>query len=431
MSRYEINEKGDRIKQSIVLTFCFLVLLSSLFYGIPLLLKKDESEKKQSFSACSLSARETANLLHAEEIEAEFALNDYLFYGETLSLFEKTYSLENRDDIVGRNLILVNLCSKESILAPSYYLVTSEIDNRIPLETLENGFYAISVAYNMKTYRAYSTDVKKEVFYTVRRNGEMKKITLIADAALLGPEEKNRLERNWYYLKVEDATDQEEIYDIVLDPAYHYDGGDSLEIGPTINGINKTAETLEMAKRVKEKLEEKGLRVLISRNDEEKVLAYGINGRLHRAYQSKAKYLIELQLSSAKSERIKGCVIDYSGFSSNRLASVILRHMVNEAGLHPQGGTNVPGLSESGRVGVYEGRMMLRESGGRILGAGTFSEKAELNASFAKDSIFGMQALTLEYLYMTNPEEAEYWLNNKDKIAEATANALLDYLGVK
>ena len=52
-----------------------------------------------------------------------------------------------------------------------------------------------------------------------------------------------------------------------------------------------------------------------------------------------------------------------------------------------------------------------------------------LNA-FAKENRYGMQAIELNYLYLSNIEDLNYWKENKDQIIEETARALCDALGV-
>ncbi len=436
MSNFVRDERGDNYKKAIVFTIVFLLLVTGLFYGINRFRNKEKDDASSHFSACKLSYKESSKLLLGEDIEEVFEIKDYLYYGETLSLFEDVYDIQNKDAVIGRNIVLTNLCSKDEVMAQSYYLVTGEVDNRIPLDALEDGFYSISIAYNMLNRRAYSSTVVNSEFVTIRRNGEVKKVTLIADKSILDTEKKkDLLDRNYFYLKVETVEPNEEIYDIVIDPGYHYDNGDYVEYGQTINGLNKTEETYKAALIIQKRLEEYGLKVLITRDDgSSKRLTYGIGGRLDRAYSSKAKYYVDLQMSSAQSSELKGTQIDYSSFASSKMAVSILNYFLSHTDLEStgnKGSGNIKGVVPSARIDGYDGRMTIRESGGRILGAGVFSEKAKLNASFAKDNRYGMQAITIEYIYLTNKKEAKYWSENYKDIALATADALLNYLEIE
>ena len=64
---------------------------------------------------------------------------------------------------------------------------------------------------------------------------------------------------------------------------------------------------------------------------------------------------------------------------------------------------------------------MIRESGGRILAAGTIGKLSiSGNASFAAKSRLGLQALTIEYIYLSNAQDAAVWKAKMNVIAENT-----------
>jgi len=116
------------------------------------------------------------------------------------------------------------------------------------------------------------------------------------------------------------------------------------------------------------------------------------------------------------------------------MATAILTYLLDNTDLISTGNTgkgNIPGVLPSGVIDNYDGRMVIRESGGRILSAGTFSEKAiEENASFALNQRDGLQTFTINYIYMTNPEEAALWVSNYEDYGIKTAEAIASYLGV-
>lgn len=55
---------------------------------------------------------------------------------------------------------------------------------------------------------------------------------------------------------------------------------------------------------------------------------------------------------------------------------------------------------------------------------GTFSEASRQNQAFAAENRYGMQALTIQYLFLSNSEDVAAWQNELDRIAEATAAGL-------
>ncbi|MPM56909.1 hypothetical protein SDC9_103726 [bioreactor metagenome] len=117
------------------------------------------------------------------------------------------------------------------------------------------------------------------------------------------------------------------------------------------------------------------------------------------------------------------------------MASAILTYLLDNTDLVStanKGSGKLAGVLASGVINNYDGRMVIRESGGRILAAGTFSDKArEENASFALNERNGMQTFTIEYIYITNPEEAEKWVKNYQEYGEKTAEALASYLKIE
>ena len=136
-------------------------------------------------------------------------------------------------------------------------------------------------------------------------------------------------------------------------------------------------------------------------------------------------------MGSASNTALRGTQVIYSSFSSNRLASTVYNEILEGTSLVSTGNGSNPGILASGKLNGYDGRMMIRESGGRILGAGTFSEKAASeNGSFARDSRFGMQTITLEYAFLSNPEDMAIWDQQQELIAEKTAAGLARYLGI-
>ena len=65
----------------------------------------------------------------------------------------------------------------------------------------------------------------------------------------------------------------------------------------------------------------------------------------------------------------------------------------------------------------------IREAGGRATMAGKGSENARKeNQSFVNAD--GMQGIEIDFAYVTNKEDAENWLKNKEKIARQAAASL-------
>ncbi|MEA5026622.1 MAG: N-acetylmuramoyl-L-alanine amidase [Erysipelotrichaceae bacterium] len=435
MPSYYRNERKDKLTISIIMIVTFIVLFlggSSVINYI-----KDTKAKAAEgiFEICSYDYKTTLSTVKADDYANAFEIKDYLYYGETLNLFQDTYDINQKDGIVGRTLILTNLCTGSEMV----YLIDGKIDGQIPVESLEDGFYSVKIVYDLTQRRAYSTEKIYDVFYTVRRNGYSKEVTLIADKNLFSNDDNQEvMDQNYLFIQVKTVDDvPDDVYDVVIDPGHSsYDTSTYAEYGGKANGLTEAAETYKVALAIKEKLESYGLKVLITRNDSSEVVnTYGENGRLARAYASNAKYYLDLQMGVASSTSISGTQIIYSSFTSSKMASAILTYLLDNTDLVStanKGSGKLAGVLASGVINNYDGRMVIRESGGRILAAGTFSDKArEENASFALNERNGMQTFTIEYIYITNPEEAEKWVKNYQEYGEKTAEALASYLKIE
>lgn len=420
--------RKNKIQWKWVLVVFVVVML--IFTGLDFALKYEKKEKINYYGVCGLNDEKTRELIQFDSSQEGIEINDYLFYGETLNLFQNEYVMNQKDPLQGKTVMLTDLCSQDDFM----YILESNIDGQIPLEDLEPGFYSVSVVKDTKNYMIFSNEKINEVFYTVTRNGINKKIELKADSSMLNnPEdESDYLDRNYFFIEVSEEKAPSSIVDIVLDPGhFSYDNGNYLEVGAKIDDRTEAQETYDFALLLKDELEKFGFSVLVTRkSDTDIVNSYGLQGRLYQGYQAQAKYYLDIQMMSASKTSLRGTQVIYSSFSSDRFASTVYNTILDGTSLVSTGNGKNPGILAGGRLNGYDGRMMIRESGGRILSAGTFSEKAESeNGSFAKDSRFGMQALTIEYAYMSNEEDMEVWDNEKQQIALKTAEGIARYLG--
>ena len=433
MLKYYKNERKEKIKQSLLLIMAFLIILIIGGYLLNYFNNVENQKSEGIFTVCNLDYKDTLALIHENENEDVYEISDYLYYGENLNLFNDPYDITKKDDIIGRTLILTNMCTNAEMV----YLIDGNIDSQIPIELLEDGFYSIKIVYDLTQRSAYSEEKIDDIFYTVRRNGESKQIRLIADADFFSNDQQNdKLGRNYLFIEVKSETVPDTIYDVVIDPGHSSkDNGDYVEYGGRANGLLEADEMYKLAMVIKEELENYGLKVFVTRSDPTEVVdTYGEDGRLDRAYKTKAKYYLDLQMRVASNINIEGTQIIYSSFTSSKMANAIYSYLLENTNLVSTGyrGTGkIPGVLASGKINGYDGRMVIRESGGRILGAGTFSELArELNASFAKNQRYGIQTFTLEYIYISNPNEAEKWKLNYQDYGIKTAEAIAVYLNI-
>ncbi|MDF9823794.1 N-acetylmuramoyl-L-alanine amidase [Breznakia sp. PF5-3] len=426
--------KKRKLKLNYKVAVPLLILTIFIAYFAVNLLLKETSVTKENYSVCDFSNEKTKTVLD-KKFKDTYAFNDYLFYGESLSLFKDTYTGEDSDDMSGKTLKLKDVCSDQTYA----FVLDRKVDRRILLGNIKPGFYEMYLVEDLKEKRLYANDTISESIYTVTRNGKNTKVEFIANQKLLA-DYKVTLQQPYAFLNVQEKKVAKNEYDIVIDPA----GNDnSLSNGASGNGISEAEEAYKAAKMLKEKLEAKGLKVLILRDENEKIDTYGKNGRLAKAYQVRAKYYIRLGFAEDGDSNLHGFNIFYSEHSTKMLASQIgydfgkktkLEGSTIYMGVNDDVGVISAGLVESELDGrsVYDGDLYVRETGGKATQAGMYSEHAkEGTASFAKDNIYGMNAINLYFGFISNKSDITYWKEEKELIIDVLANSITTYLNIE
>lgn len=413
-----------------------VILVICIFLGAGLgcfYIKNNQTPRLEHFTICGLSEEKTAEALHEETSEETYTIRDYQFYGESLNLYAEDFTLGGKDDVRRKSIDLVNLCTDESLT----YTMEDNADRRIDLAELEPGFYALTINDHLVKKRLiYEGTFVSEPFTTVKRDGKVKKVTLIADPAIVEPQ----LTQNYLFLQIEETQPQNE-YDIFIDPYGAHLSNGAYTPASSGNGLDEAKEMQAAAEYLKEKLESYGLRVALSKNKYDDVLSYyGSDGIMDRAYQSNAKYYLELGMNVSAQSAYAGTEIYHSNYSSATLANSLMYALRKNTSLKAsnaytwtdrnEGVTSCNLTEGSDGQKLYDILPSIRESGGRVTGAATFSETAKGNASFAKDTRSGMQALSINFIYLSNPEDAEVWKKEKDAILTELADAFVKAIHV-
>jgi N-acetylmuramoyl-L-alanine amidase len=413
-----------------------LILVVLLFYtSITFFWPKHIVEPKIPFTICDFTASKTQSLLNKKSYTDTIQMGDYLLYGETLNLYQSKYQVDVKDSFIGKTLTLVNLCDEKKGQADYKkewtFLLDGKVDGQIPLEVLSPGFYEVFVTQDLINKRLVSTAKVAAVFNTLRRtNGNGKTFDLVADNRLVNTEgdQPALMDKNYVFLRVKEEPVDTKIADIYIDAGHNTPSGNGVETGRNVNGLIEADETYKMSLLLKAEFEKYGLTVILARENEGDVIAqYGLNGRLDKAYKSKAKYYIEVQLNGSIDTSVHGEQIFYSSFSSNRLAAEVFKSIQTAGGGASTNRTsgNNPGVNACYRDAGLDTRPIIRESGGRVLGAGTYSEASRENASFAANAVLGMQTVTIEYGFITNAADAAFWKRNKELLAKKTVEGFV------
>ena len=74
---------------------------------------------------------------------------------------------------------------------------------------------------------------------------------------------------------------------------------------------------------------------------------------------------------------------------------------------------------------------IIREAGGKLLAAATYSENSQNNKSFAYDNRYGMNAVDVILTNINEADDVANFLNNKDKIVTSIVSGICSYLNIK
>ena len=424
--KYKIKWKNVILAALCLILFLYLIisLLISLFSG--------SNKDVDIYKIADFSGNKTLQIINSEDRSNSIEVKDHGFYGESLDLYFSNYSLSmpKSDTLNGKTVVLKDLIDDKNII--TFENLTNEIDNQIKLDELKDGFYSIYLQNGEVLSRLFYSSVLSydNVFYTVRRDGQIKKIELIADKSLFDYQKKketvNVLDNNYLYLKVSTvAADQSSQYDIAIStaPALVYEGV-SLT-GVEDNGIVESEQLYQLALDIKAQLESKGLKVLLIKDTHDQDIAfYGNGGVLNKAYSSKAKLFIHLDMDEYGDKAVL-----YSSKSSSQLASAIFTGLMNDCNIYENDQYLLASsLTEDGN---NDAQFEIREAGGKLLAAATYSENSQNNKSFAYDNRYGMNAVDVILTNINEADDVANFLNNKDKIVTSIVSGICSYLNIK
>lgn len=425
--------RKSRLNYKIVVPLVVLFLLSA--YVVYTVFFEKPQEDESGFTICGMNRYETRQFLKERqavyEEKEKLVFEDYGMYGEALSFYEASYNSKQPDKMLGKTVFLTNLCSKD-LQGQHTYLMGKELDTRIYIGNLENGIYEIDILEDIEYSRLISNTVVDETFYSVKRDGSIKRVRLVSDKTLFDIETDKVLKEHYAYLIVDTVEDNNEI-DVVIDPqgGSLYDNG-SINYGHTYKNMSEFNELYAIALKIKSELEQHGLRVAITRDNQTGINVFGENGRIHNAYKNGAKYYIQLRLETSASQMDRGLLALYSNFSTNRFANNLIKSLTLQTSMQVTpyiDGDNMPGVFQTQLNDGLDYSDIIRETGGKFTGAATKTVYDTL-MGFAKDERHGMQAVTLLYGYMTNEKDLSVWNTQQEALSKATAEGILNHLRI-
>jgi|LSQX01.2.fsa_nt_gb N-acetylmuramoyl-L-alanine amidase len=427
------EKENKKHKQRLILLVVFLSIIALLVVVIyQLFFKHDPTQEAiyRSYSICDFTPQEQQEKIQSRDVLQTVTFQDYLFYGESFSVFKNKYQQGTQDEFVGKTIQFRDLCT-DTIHS---FLMNENLDTNVPLADLPVGFYEVIIQENLNAFRlVYPTNID-EHFTTITRDSKRHDVHFIANNRLFtdiytqGP-----LLRDYeLFLEVKETTKNPEIVDVVLDPAYNSQDFGPVDKGLEVDGFIGSDETYKFATDVKQKLEAKGLVVKLTRPDKDLVVnTYGDTGRVFAAMDSKAKLMVELYYESVEDRNLSGT----SAYGSQSVSLNFQEQLIRQFDAFDlpifEGIGNQHGVFYNQLMEGLDSSNLIRESGGYALSAGEFSNLSQRLNGFAIGNRYGVHTVSLNVLMGSNWDFLETYRQNYDQMVEATANGILAFIGVE
>ena len=393
---------------------------------------------------CSVGSKET-DVLEEEvfsftnDINSDITINKYTIYG-------RFFNLEGETDI-SSNLTLVLKNNDEELEYPIYkeenntsFKTNKLINEGINLECIDEGSYLVLLKsgeeyYNLKDESG--KNYKNLEYYTITKNNENYKITVSFE---------NILDKSYLILDCKKENLPNDVYDIVIDPGH---GG--VDVGAISGKYTESKINLEYGLLLKEKLEELGLKVKLTRDTDTSISNYGEKGRVSVPYKSKAKLLLSIHLNSATlnvgsggievyvpnnsdikfAKSLADKVVEntstiYSKNSSCRVEKgVYLRTLTKNDLVELENDAKKDGYTAYERATTNSTYYyMIRETGGLITGAYIDGRNPKKEGNPYYNSNHGCESYLVELGYLSSSTNLNILLSEKEKYVEAIVKAV-------
>ena len=429
--------KGTRLRKlnyrKIILLLVIILLILVIYNGIT---KKTSSIAKIS------------NIIE----QASYGeITRYIVYGTHLNI-EGNIEINEQSKIEKVQVVAKSISGNELIIDTEYdysnnllsFSTLDQINTGLNLEELDVTDYYIllKIQFLDNDVKYYSllndTEYGNIDYYTLTRNGRNNKIHInfgsYNEIPFLGLNitKVNKL--------------PEDVYDMVIDPGHG--GSDS----GAINGKHKESDiVLDYAIDLKNKLEDIGLKVLLTRDgseSEDDDMVYNIydeNGRVTLANESKAKVILSLHLNSNEVEITEGGVEIYACPNSDlTFAKLLATNIVNIADTkYSQMETykeaegvyvrtieidrNRTSSFTRNYNGIFDSipyLFIIRETGGIATGAYVDGTNSSYGINKYRNSNVGLEGYLIELGYINSDEDLDNILENESSYVEAICTSI-------
>ncbi len=386
-------------------------------------------------------------------------IEEYKIYGNHFNLKGKVALSEdkNMNDNLKYSLVLLNSATQEEIELDCNKNIdnntieintSEEINEGINLENIPIGKYSVyfkEVEANNNHINYYSLKNMSEDgdldYYTITKNGKNNYIKIY-------------WEGNNLKLSCNECELPENVYDIVIDQGH---GGKST--GAIDNGYTESHITYEYGIKLKEALENLGLKVLITRTDiNETLVDYNKDGKEGRAVvpnSVRAKYCFSIHINYNQDTNRDGFEIYAPNLANLDFAQNIADNIVNIAATnysqnevgYVSNGVYVLTFDEETIESVNEDAIdygyepyntslntnmffMIREVGGRATGGYIDGRDERTGVNPYCNSNCTAEGYLLELGYISNYEDIQNVVNNKENFVNAIVTSIKKELNI-
>lgn len=379
------------------------------------------------------------------ELDGIAYIEKYYVYGTNFNLIGY---LDNNDNIKDIKLILYN-DKRETELNLDYELV----EDRIVFSTsnLINVGYYLDKTELGKNYLLLKISMADESmhYYGLENKSDYKELkyyTLSKINHVIFINSDNQY--NTLMLDVKKNKD-DNVYDITIDPGH---GGK--DPGACSKGNCEKNITLDVATMLVNKLNEAGLKVNLTRTDNDTGIPnYNMNGMLGRAVipnESNSKYMFSIHLNSHANKKMHGVeiltptnidytlarmfankIVEYTGTSysinmGNKMFDGVYTRTFNAKDIKEH-------MEEYKELAydVKEGTsyyFMIRETGGILTGAYIDSRNPSIGENPYYNSNKGIESYILELGYIISSDDINNILNNKENYVNAIYDSIMEKL---
>lgn len=362
----------------------------------------------------------------AAEFTDSARVDDYTIYGTSLVLYESAYQPLGRDVYFGRNVMLRNLATgTETRMA-----FTGGADGGIDLQDLPEGVYEVYVYDGYTPKRAYMNETfEAQPFITVRDDKHVKSIEMTADKDYL---EKFGVQsdQNYLFLTVTETLPIAQVADVVIDPfdVLVQENGNVVE-GWSSDSFSEAQASWDLARRMATYLENAGLRVVFSHEENTPAGYLGVDSRTGVAYVSQAKYFITLEMSDGDEARPFVMSSPFvNGLLGNDIVSALaangieleVRSTLDQ--LNPGNSYDLLSTDEEYQYTQFSLQPALRETGGKTTSAGLLDAWSS-NSRYSEAN--GLNAVLFFYASAENPDSIAYYQEHVDAMARGLAQGVL------